>query len=319
MIAADRHSRRSFVPLTSRRWRAPETTAAERSPWPILSAFALVWCLLWLVPTALAEAPPRTQPYREWVPPEMRDIGVEEKAGQTLPLDLKFYNESGRPVALREFFDNTRPVILQLGYFECPQLCGKITQGMVHSLKQQTLDLGTDFRLLYISFDPAETYHLAASKKQAMLQAYGRPGAASGLHLLTGEKKSILELTQAVGYKFRYVESQRQYAHPAVIMLFTPDGRLSRYLYGLEFDPRTLRLSLVEASEGKIGTTVDRIMLTCLMYDGSLGRYGPRVARLVMKAGGAISVVILASTLGFLYYREHRRRRQSTGGEVNDR
>lgn len=261
---------------------------------------------------APVEQPAKAQTYKQWVPPEFREIGVDEKSGDVLPLDLKFFNERGEVVSLKDYFDNTKPVLLQLGYFGCPQLCGQITTGMVKSMKQLTLDLGKDYRLIYVSFDPAEKYQLAAQKKESILREYGRPDGAGSLHLLTGDLQQINQLTRAVGYKYKYVETQQQYSHPAVLMLFTPDGRLSRYLYGQEFDPKTLRLSLVEASEGKIGTTVDRIMLTCFMYDGTTGRYGPRIARMIMQIGGAVSVLVLASTLSFLYVREHRRKAAET-------
>ncbi|HRK31919.1 MAG TPA: SCO family protein [Tepidisphaeraceae bacterium] len=258
-------------------------------------------------PTVEQPGVARTQ-YQEWIPPEMRDIGIDEKPGTQLPLDLKFFNERGEVVALSDYFDGTKPVLLQLGYFECPQLCGQITQGMVGSMRDLTLNLGDDYRVLYVSFDPAEQYRLAAQKKQSIVEAYERKRDGAGLHLLTGEKRDILELARAVGYKFKWVESQRQYSHPAAIMVFTPDGQLSRYLYGMRFDPRTLRLSLVEAGEGKIGTTVDRIMLICFMYDGSTGRYGPKVAMLLMRGGGALTVVLIVTVFTVLYRREYKRK-----------
>lgn len=260
---------------------------------------------------ARAEAPaaaPKGSEYSEWVPPAMRDIGIDERSGETLPLDLKFYDETGKLVELKQFFDGTRPVVLQLGYFNCPQLCGQITQGMVESLKSLTLNMGSEYRLLYVSFDPTETAPLALQKRQNLLREYGRENATLGMHLLTGDKAQIQRLTQAVGYHYKWDDTLRQFSHPAVVMILTPDGKISRYLYGIKQDPQTFRLSLVESAEGKIGTTTDRIMLICFMYDGTTGRYGPRVAMMVMQVGGAVTLVTIASLLGFLYVREHRRR-----------
>jgi len=266
--------------------------------------------------TAPTGTPAPRVAYQEWIPPEMRDIGIDEKPGLSLPLGLKFFNDRGQVVALKDYFDGTKPVVLQLGYFGCPQLCGQITQGMVASMLDLTLNLGDDYRVVYVSFDPTEQYQLAAQKKQSILQSYQRQTASAGLHLLTGDKKEILELARAVGYKFKWVESQRQFSHPAAIMVFTPDGKLSRYLYGVKFDPRTLRLSLVEAGQGKIGTTVYRIMLICFMYDGTTGKYGPKVAMLVMRTGGALTVIGLASVLTYVYTRERRRKKRQAASLI---
>ena len=256
--------------------------------------------------TVAAEEPAAPKPYTEYVPPELRDIGIDEKGGAILPLDLSFTDHTGTPVTLRNYFDGKRPVVIQLGYFGCPQLCTMVSQGMVQSLKELTLNLGTDYRVLYISFDPTESWRLGAEKRQNILREYGR-GGDTGIHLLTGSKSQIDQLTEAVGYRYKYVANQRQFSHPAVLLVCTPDGRLSRYLYGIKFDPRTTRLSLVEASEGKIGSTIDRILLTCFMYDGATGKYGPRVALLIMQAGGALTVITMVTLLVALHRRERRR------------
>lgn len=256
---------------------------------------------------AAAAAPadvPKGRTYSEYVPPELRDIGIDEKPGAVLPLDLEFVDQAGATVPLRSFFDGTKPVVIQLGYFGCPQLCGMVSEGMVQSLKDLTLTLGDDYRVLYISFDSNETFRLAAEKRQNILREMGQSPGAAGLYLLTGSKRQINELTAAVGFNYKYVPAQRQFSHPAALMIATPDGRLSRYLYGVKFDRQTLRLSLVEASEGKIGNTVDRFLLTCFMFDGKAGKYSLAALNLV-RAGGVLTVGVVGAAL-FLALRRER-------------
>lgn len=248
---------------------------------------------------------PRARTYAEYVPPELRDIGIDERPGAVLPLDLEFFDETGKSVALRRYFDGTKPVVIQLGYFGCPQLCGMVSEGLVQSLRDLTLKLGDDYRVLYVSFDPNETFRLAAEKRQSILRELGASPGAAGLYLLTGNKRQINELTSAVGFNYKYVPAQRQFSHPAALIIATPDGRLSRYLYGVKFDRQTLRLSLVEASEGKIGNTVDRFLLTCFMFDGNTGKYSLAALNLV-RAGGVLTVGIVALTLFVAIRRERR-------------
>ena len=242
----------------------------------------------------------------EPAPKELQNIGIDEKSGQTLPLDLKFLDETGQTVELRKYFNNNRPVVLQLSYFGCPSLCSLVSNGLVESLNDLTLTMGKEFDVINVSFDPAETARLAKLKKQSFLDAYNRPAGAEAWHFLTGNPAEIKQLTDAVGFRYKWVESSKQFSHPAVLILLTPDGKISRYLYGVKYEPRTLRLSLVEASEGKIGTTIDRFILTCFHYDSYAGKYTP-VAMNIMRGGGVLTVLTIPLVIGYLVRREHRR------------
>ena len=236
---------------------------------------------------------------------DLSDVKVIEHTGQQLPLDLSFIDEAGKPVLLRQYFTGRKPVILQLGYFQCPMLCSYVARGALDSLKQVSLNAGSDYEFVFVSIDPRETPALAAEKKQAYLQGYQRDGAGAGWHLLTGKQEQITQLSRAVGIQYKWVASAGQYAHPAVITLCMPDGPISRYLYGVRFDPQTLRLSLVETSNGKVGTTVDQFILTCFQWDGRQGKYA-FTAMYIMRAGGVIAMIVVGVVLFRLFRREAR-------------
>jgi protein SCO1/2 len=225
--------------------------------------------------------------------PDLNDITVTEHPGATLPLDLKFVDETGATVTLGQYFTGSRPVVLQLGYYGCPMLCSLISQGTVTAFKAVSLEPGKDYDLVFVSIDPSEKPDLAARKKRAYMMEYGREGAA-GWHFLTGVQDSIAPLADAVGFKYKWVQSAGQFAHPAVIMMCTPDGKISRYLYGVHFDPQTVRLSLVEASNGKIGNVIDHAYLTCFQWDGHQGKYA-LAAIGVMRGGGVLMMIIVAA------------------------
>jgi len=237
-----------------------------------------------------------------------KDITVDEHAGAQIPLDLTFVDETGRTVRLADYFKGNKPVVLQLGYYGCPMLCNLISTGIVDSLKNVKLNTGSDYDVLFVSIDPSETPKLAAEKKQSMLNAFGREGG-SGWHLLTGKEPQIKQLAQTVGFNYRWIDSAGQYAHPAVIMVCMPDGKVSRYLYGVRFNPQTLRLSLVEASNGKVGSAVDKLYLTCFQYDGRQGKYA-LAAIGIMRAGGVLVMIIVATVLIRMFRKEARQRAQ---------
>jgi protein SCO1/2 len=262
-------------------------------------------------PTTLPDPGGRMEP----APKELQDIGIDEKSGATLPLDLQFVDETGKTVELRKYFNNKRPVILQLSYFGCPSLCSLVSNGLVDSLNELTLTMGSDYDVINVSFDPAETARLAKLKKQSFLDAYNHPAGAEAWHLLTGNPKEIEQLTRAVGFRYKWIESSKQFSHPAVLILLTPDGKVSRYLYGVQFPSRTLRLSLVEASEGKIGTSVDRFLLTCFHYDSYAGKYTP-VAMGIMRVAGVITVLVIAIVITVLIRRERNRERRTKAQEM---
>jgi protein SCO1/2 len=214
----------------------------------------------------------------------LNEIGVDQHLNASVPLDLPFKDESGTEVHLRDFF-RSRPVILSLVYYECPMLCSMTLNGLVKSMRPLTLQPGVDFDVITVSFDPKERPEIAVAKKAAYVKDYGRPGAATAWHFLTGSAESIRQLTDTVGYRFKWDGQTQQWAHVSAIMVLTPDGRVAQYLYGIEFSSRDLRLSLVQASENKIGTLVDRILLYCYHYNPETGKYGVVIMNAVRLAG----------------------------------
>jgi protein SCO1 len=239
------------------------------------------------------------------IPPEIVNVGVTEHPGGPIPLDLQFIDDRGQIVHLSDYFQpgQKKPIILQLGYFQCPMLCTLVSQGLINSAKGINLVAGSDFDLLFVSIDPTETPSLAALKKQSTMEYYGKPEEAGGFHFMVGKPSQIDALADSVGFRYQPAADQ-QYAHPAVIFVLTPDGKISRYLYGTNFDPRTLRLSLVEASAGKIGTTTDYILLICLHYDSASGHYA--LAMGMLRTAAVITMLTLGGTLFWLFRRESR-------------
>lgn len=237
-----------------------------------------------------------------------KDVTVTEHTGAKLPLDLTFVDESGKTVTLGQYFQGKRPVVLQLGYYDCPMLCSYISQGLAASVKSISFTAGKDYELVFVSIDPKETPELAAQKKAAFLQDYGRD-AADGWHFLTGRQEQIQALAKADGFNYKWVESAGQYAHPAALTLCMPDGRISRYLYGVRFDPTTLRESLVEASNGQIGNTLDQVFLTCFRYDGHQGKYAWAAIGL-MRIGGVLIMIIVGTVLTRMFLKERKQHQQ---------
>jgi len=264
-------------------------------------AAAVAWWVLLACPAALAE---RVEP----APKELAGVGLTEKLDAQAPLGLTFADEDGREVKLSEFFRPDRPVILTLNYYRCPMLCTLTLNGLVDALKEVSLEPGRDFEIVTLSIDPLETPALAREKKQNYLNALGKPGAGEGWRFLTGRQEAIASLASAVGFGYRYVEEDNQYAHPAAAFVLTPEGRISRVLAGVLFDPKTVRLALVEASRGGIGSPLDQFVLFCFHYDSTAGRYAP-VAMRLMQVGGALTAILLGAALSALWVRETRRRR----------
>jgi len=243
----------------------------------------------------------------EAAPEGLADADVTEKLDAQIPLDLTFVDEDGMEVALGDYFHPDRPVVLNLGYYACPMLCGLVLNAMVDGMKDLEWTPGQEFELISVSIDEREGPRLASLKKQSYLQSYGRPSAASGWHFLTGAADQSRALADAVGFGYVYNEKRQEWMHPAALFVLTPDGRVARYLYGVGFDAQTLRLSLVEASEGKIGGSMDKVLLFCFQYDSSVGRYGP-AARRLMSVAGYVTVAVLGLWL-IRYYRRERRRK----------
>jgi protein SCO1/2 len=262
-------------------------------------------------PRAEAKAAPAER--LEPLPKRLTGVDVQEHLDAALPLGLEFTDDRGKKVRLREYFDGKLPVIVTLNYSNCPMLCSLQLTAVVDGLKQVEWTAGKEYRILTLLIDPSETPATAQKTKARYLRQYGRPEAASGWHFLSGSDANIRAFANALGFKYAYNEKREEYVHPAAIALVTPKAHISRYLYGLEYHPKTLRLSLVESSEGLIGTTVDRLILYCFHYDSSEGRYAP-VARNIMRLGGGFAVIALGGFLTLLWRAELRKKRLSLSG-----
>ena len=255
----------------------------------------------------------QTAPVEDTRPPLVRNVGIDQRLNQQLPLDLVFRDEAGRAVPLRTYF-RRRPVILTLVYYECPMLCNQVLNGLVSALRVLKFDAGREFDIVTVSFNPSETPALAAEKKQNYLARYKRPGAAAGWHFLTGEPAAIAELTRVVGFRYAYDPATRQFAHASAIIVLTPDGRIARYFYGIEYAPKDLRLGLVEASQGKIGNLADQVLLYCFHYDPATGKYGA-IAMNIMRIGAVLTVLLLGGFMTVMWRRDARAKRVA-GGRV---
>ena len=229
------------------------------------------------------------------LPTPLQDVGFDQRLDQLLPLDLRFRDEDGHEVRLAQYFGR-RPVVLTFVYYECPMLCTQVLNGLTAGMTVLDQSIGRDFEVVTVSFDPRETPVLASGKKKAYLDRYGRAGAAAGWHFLTGSEASIAALTEAAGFQYAWDPESAQFAHTTGIVIATPDGRLSRYLFGIDFAPRDLKFALIEASAGKIGTLADQLLLYCYHYDPRKGAYS-FVAMNAVRIGGAVTVLAL---LGFV-------------------
>ncbi len=232
----------------------------------------------------------------------LQEVGFDQRLGDLVPLDLTFRDESGQPVRLSEYFGR-RPVILALVYYECPMLCTLTLNGLASALKVLSFDVGKEFEVVTVSFNPQETPALAAAKKASYLQQYKRPGAAAGWHFLSGEESAIERLTQAVGFRYVYDPVQKEYAHATGIILLTPQGRIARYFFGVEFSPKDLRLGLIEASHNTIGTPVDQLLLYCFHYDPGTGKYSA-VAMNIVRVAGVVTVLVLGTFMTVMFLRD---------------
>ena len=231
-------------------------------------------------------------------PRELEGVGIDEHLGRTIDLDLEFISENGTPVKLREFFNQGRPVILDLVYYNCPMLCTLILNAQTQTMKEIAWTPGKEYEVVTISIDPRETFDVAQKKKQTYLDILGK--SATGWHFLTDKDNNAKKLAELIGYHYRYDERQKQYAHTSGIMILTPDGKLSRYLYGIRYPSRDVRFALAEASEGKFTMAVEKLLLFCYHYDPQANRY-VLFAMNVMRAGGILTVLIISFTLWRLF------------------
>jgi len=229
-------------------------------------------------------------------PPLLQNVGIEQHLDAQVPPDLTFRDETGKAVKLGDYFGR-KPLILNLVYYNCTMLCGEALAGLASAMRLVKFDVGKEFDVVTVSFDPRETPEMAAAKKNDYVKRYGRANAAAGWHFLTGQADSIDSLTKAVGFQYQYDPKTSQYAHATAIMLLTPQGHISRYFYGVDFPPKDLRMGLVEASQGKIGNAVDAVLLYCYHYNPETGKYGAMVAN-ILRLAAAATILFLG---GFLF------------------
>jgi protein SCO1 len=256
--------------------------------------------------TVHAQAVPKMQPGDGVVnqkPSILDKVGIEQRLNQQVPLDLTFTDESGKAVQLRQYFGR-KPVILSLVYFQCPMLCSQVLNGLAGSLNGIVrFNVGRDFEVVTVSFDPRDTPQSAAENKKSYLKRYRRQGAAEGWHFLTGRKDQVDALAQAVGFHYAWDPQVQQFAHASGIMLLTPDGRLAQYYYGIEYYPRDVQLGLIEASQGKIGNVVDQVLLYCYHYDPAQGRYGAVVFN-ILRVSALVTVLLLGGFMIVMFRRD---------------
>ena len=263
------------------------------------------------MPAAAQLAPLPAGVQQNQLPATLQNVGIEQRLNDQVPLDVHFSNEAGQDVQLGQYFGQ-HPVILTLVYYECPMLCTQILNGVERSIKVLALDLGQDFEIVTVSINPRETPQLAAEKKAQYIRTYRRPEAGAAWHFLTGGQESIERLAAAVGYKYAYDPKTNLYAHASGIVVLTPSGKISRYFYGIEYAPRDLRLGLVEASQNKIGSPVDKVLLYCFHYDPATGKYALVVMN-VLRLAGAATVAALATFMIVMFRRDHRAARAHRG------
>ena len=244
-------------------------------------------------------------------PVALRSVDLEQKLGAQVPLDVEFRDEAGKAVSLKEYFGR-RPVILSLVYYNCQDLCPLVLDGLVRSLRPLAFNIGDQFDVITLSFDPRDTPALAAAKKSDAVKQYSRPGAGDGWHFLTGDEESIRRLTEAVGFRYNYESERDRFGHATGILLLTPNGKIARYFYGIEFSPRDLRLGLIEASANQIASPIDQLLLFCYHYDPSTGKYSLLVTNIV-RLGGVVTVIALAAFITVMLCRERGRKLQPRG------
>jgi protein SCO1/2 len=248
------------------------------------------------------------------LPRALREIGFDQNLDQPVPLDTPFRDERGATVRLGDYFGR-RPVVLVFAYYDCPMLCTQVINGLSSALGVLSLTPGKDFEIVTISFNPADTPASATAKKAIYLERYTRAGAAESWHFLTGDPSSIDRVTKAAGFRYAWDADTKQFAHPSGVIVLTPDGRLARYLFGIEYGPRDLRYAIVEASEGKVGTVADALLLYCYHYDPMTGRYGLVIMRALRLAGGA-TVLALGAFVVVMIRRERRPVRSAAGAKA---
>ncbi|MGA2695330.1 MAG: SCO family protein [Terriglobales bacterium] len=255
----------------------------------IAAALLLTSCVAWAqgMNTGIMSPPANVRP------PGLKHVGIEQHLNDPIPADLQFVDETGKSVRLGDYFGK-KPVILNLVYYRCPMLCSEVLSGLESSLRVLKFNIGNEFDVLTVSFDPTDTPQMAAVKKAEYLKRYGRAGAADGWHFLTGTQSSIDALTNAAGFQYQYDPKIKQYAHATAIMVLTPEGKIAQYYYGVEYAPKDLRLGLIQAADNKIGTPMDQVLLYCYHYDPDTGKYGAIIGR-VLQLSGLATILVLGT------------------------
>jgi protein SCO1/2 len=277
--------------------------AIEIRPRLLLALFALI-SLFW-APSLYAQVPAPINTGPTGGPPILRDVGIDHHEGDAIPFDATFVDENGQSVRLAQYFGQ-KPVILALVYYRCPMLCTMVLNDLTRSMNSLPTSAGKDFTVLAVSFDPAETPELAAAKKQQYIRAYRRPNSEAGWHFLTGPQESISRLTAAVGFRYAWDAKNKQWAHSSGLVILTPQGRIARYFYGIDYAPTDLRLALAEAGKQKISPPAStRILLYCFHYDPSTGKYGLAIMRL-LQTGGIITLLLLGGSIWLTVRRDRR-------------
>lgn len=264
-------------------------------------------------PVLESEKIDRTEP----LPERLQGIDVKEHLGDTVPKGVAFVDEAGKAVKLGDFLDGKHPVILTLNYSSCPMLCSLELNGLVTSLKQLDWTAGGEFKIVTVVLDPNEKPSQASQSKARYVRQYGREAGAAGWHFLTGSEASIKQVAGSVGFSYGYNEQRNEYIHPAAIMVLSPDGHIARYLYGIEYHPKTMRLSLVEAAEGKIGSSIDQLVLYCFHYDAKEGSYAP-VAMNIMRVSSGVGATVLGGFLTSFFIAEHRKKKKQLHSAAHD-
>jgi protein SCO1/2 len=261
--------------------------------------------LVTLLTTLLAGLTPAQA--QEPLPQDLiREVGFEQKLDSQVPLELQFVDSTGQVVHLGDYFNDAKPVILDLGYYECPMLCSLVRNALFESLKALEFTVGDEFEVVIVSIDPGETPEIAETKRRASMMSYERSTGEEGWNFLVGEEESIQKLAEAVGFQYTYDANIDEYVHPSGIVILTPQGRVSKYIYGIDYPARDLRLALIEAAEGKIGTPVDQFLLMCYHYDPVEGQYTLFITNIIRMLGAA-TVVVLGLVLFILLRRERRK------------
>lgn len=267
--------------------------------------------------TSSSAVPDRTEPMTPAMKRDTEGVTITEHRGAKIPLDLPFTDTAGRSVTLADYFKQGRPVILQLGYFNCPMLCDQVSKGLMDGVRELPLEPGKDYDLLYVSVNPKEKWQLGQSKKRTYVEEFGKPGAVAGWNFLVGPESSSRAVADAVGFGYKKVAGRDDYSHPPMIAVLTPDGTISRYLYGFQYPSATLAQGIKEAGQGEIGSYVEQIVFAlCYHLDEYTGKYSPAYMRL-MQIGALFTMLCVGCWLGSRYVRDARAARLASSTNLN--